>query len=60
MIVIVEGLLSENNNLRTRLKIQVMEIDEIEKAMQTANYGSSLAKEEANKNMSALVHARFS
>jgi hypothetical protein len=59
MRAIVEGLLSENNNLRSKLKGQASDISALEKAVQAANYGVSLAKEEANKNMLALVHARF-
>ena len=59
MRAIVECLLSENNNLRSILKSQALEISTLEKAIQTANYRHSLAKEEANKNMLALVHARL-
>jgi hypothetical protein len=59
MIAIVEGLLSENNNLRSKLEGHALKISALEKAVQTANDGFSLAKEEANKKRSALVQARL-
>ena len=59
MKTIVEGLIAENNKLRSKLKEQDFTMKSLEKVINSLNSEILLSREQASKNMTALLHARY-